>query len=39
MFKSDMMTNVTFPITVTTDIVDHLIKQPEENISWRQMFL
>jgi ATP-dependent Lon protease len=39
MFKSDMMTNVSFPITVTPDIVDHLIKQPEENVSWRQMFL
>jgi ATP-dependent Lon protease len=39
MFKSDMMTNVSFPITVTKDIVDHLIKQPEENGNWRQMFL
>lgn len=39
MFKSDMMTNVTFPITVTTDMIDHLIKQSEDNVSWRQMFL
>ena len=39
LFAKDMNINVTFPVTVTKEMVDKLIKQENDNGSWRNMYM
>jgi len=39
LFEKDMNIKITFPITVTSDIVDKLIKQEPENGNWQHMYM
>ena len=39
LFEKDMSVDVTFPVTVTTEMVDKLIKREKENGYWRNMYI
>jgi len=39
LFEQEMSLNVTFPFTVTKSIVDKLIKNKEENSTFRNMYI
>ena len=39
LFEQEMSLNVTFPFTVTKSIVDKLIKNKEENMTFRNMYI
>ena len=39
LFEKDMKIEVTFPVTVTKEIVDKLIKQDQDTGSWKHMYM
>ena len=39
LFEKDMSGDVTFPVTVTTEMVDQLIKREKDNGYWRNMYI
>tara|TARA_Y100000741_G_scaffold314503_1_gene259914 strand:- start:216 stop:584 length:369 start_codon:yes stop_codon:yes gene_type:complete len=39
LFEKDMKIEVTFPVTVTKEMVDKLIKQDQDTGSWKHMYM
>jgi|TARA_B100000768_G_C11055976_1_gene280380 ATP-dependent Lon protease len=39
LFEKDMKIDVAFPVTVTKEMVDKLIKQDQDTGSWRNMYM
>ena len=38
-FEKDIRLNITFPVTITKDIVDKLIFKVEENTAYKTMYI
>ena len=39
LFENDMKIKITFPVKITNEIVDKLIKLNEETGNWRNMYM